>query len=56
MSKEKKPKKIESNTAEWKRLANQLARDFCPPIRPCHDCGGPVVDGYCCTRCGSVLP
>ena len=33
---------------EWQKIANALARDFCPQIFPCRHCGYPVVTGYCC--------
>ena len=52
----RKPRKIIPHSDQWERLANQVARDFCPSIYPCADCGGPVVSGYCCTRCGSDYP
>lgn len=47
---------MEPHTAEWHREAGKLAREFCPPINPCQDCGAPVVRGYCCTRCRSANP
>lgn len=53
---EKKPKKMEPHTAEWERQANRLARDFVGTMKACRDCGGPVISGYCCTRCGSSNP
>jgi hypothetical protein len=52
----KKLKKLEPYTPEWNKLANIVARNFAPPIRPCRECGYPVVDGYCCGRCGSTRP
>lgn len=52
----KKLKKMESDTPEWHKLANSLARSFCPPIYPCGTCGHPVVSGYCCSFCHSVEP
>jgi len=48
--------KIKPYTPQWEQLANQVARDFAPTIRPCVDCGRPVANGYCCTHCGSVDP
>ncbi len=53
---EEKIKKIEYLSEEYNREVNRLARDFCPPIRPCHTCGHPVVSGYCCTFCGETNP
>ncbi len=52
----KPPKKIDPDSAAWQRLANAEARNFCPQISPCRECGGPVVYGYCCNRCGSSTP
>ena len=52
----KRPARMDRNSPEWERQANRLARDFCPGIHACADCGGPVVRGYCCTRCGSADP
>lgn len=47
---------IDPTSKRWQVLANQLARGYCPPIRPCKDCSLPVIQGYCCTFCGSVDP
>lgn len=55
-TKNRKPRKMEPYTPAWERLADQEARNFAPEIKPCRDCGGPVVSGYCCDRCGSTLP
>ncbi len=53
MSKVKvKVKYMEPYTPRWEGRANGLAREFCPAIHPCVACGGPVVSGYCCARCG----
>ena len=52
--KEEKEKKITKE--DYEKLANQLARDFCPVIKPCKECDHPVINGYCCTFCGSVEP
>jgi hypothetical protein len=59
MTDENQPKRLRfmrRYTAEWERLANELALRFAPRIYPCAHCGGPVVDGYCCNRCGSSNP
>ena len=53
--KKRKLKKIESNTALWERLANDLARSWVQ-IASCRDCGRPVVKGYCCSFCDSENP
>ena len=50
-----RPKMMNPETRRWERLANELARSRVA-IRACLDCGGPVVDGYCCHRCGSRNP
>lgn len=52
----KRVKRIEPYTPQWESLANSLARNWVPTIYPCHDCGGPVIKGYVCERCGSVNP
>jgi len=36
----------------YEKAASQLARDYCPRIRPCASCKYPVVSGYCCRNCG----
>lgn len=51
----KKVQKIDPNTTAWDKLANGLARSLVP-IKPCKECGYPVVDGYCCGACGSTSP
>lgn len=40
----------------YRKEADKLARDFCPPIYPCKECGYPVINGYCCIYCGSTDP
>jgi hypothetical protein len=52
----KPPPMIDPNSKEFAEMAGNLARHFCPPIYPCCDCGGPVVTGYRCTRCGCTDP
>jgi hypothetical protein len=49
-------KRMDRESVEWQKAAYSLARNFCPPIKSCADCGGPVINGYCCTRCGSSEP
>ena len=56
MKKEMKIKKLKPHTPWWEREAGKVARNFVSPMKPCRDCGYPVIDGYCCTRCGSSLP
>jgi len=53
---DKKPERMDPDSLEWEARANRLARDYCPTIHPCRDCGAPVVKGYCCQRCGSSSP
>jgi hypothetical protein len=55
MAKERKLKKIEPYTRKWEKMANELARTY-QQIRPCNDCGRPVLEGYCCQFCGSNNP
>ena len=43
-------------TEKWEKEANALARSWCWNIKPCRDCGHPVMDGYCCGTCGSTNP
>jgi hypothetical protein len=40
----------------WEALANQLARSAAPEIYPCAHCQYPVLEGWCCTGCGSSSP
>jgi hypothetical protein len=54
--KKRKVRKIEAYTPRWEKEANNLARGYCPTIRPCKDCGHPVISGYCCDFCNSVNP
>lgn len=54
--KKRKIRKIEPYTLKWEKLANNLARSWCHNIKPCRECGYPVVDGYCCDTCGSSMP
>lgn len=56
MNRPRKPKHMTPYTPEWERLANAEARSFAPEVRPCADCGGPYIKGYCCNRCGSHNP
>ncbi len=51
-----KTEKLDPDSREYRRLEIQAALAFCPPIRPCRECGGPVVKGYCCNRCDSCEP
>lgn len=54
--KERPPRRMKPHTPRWWKLAAELALSYAPPIKPCRDCGGPVLHGYCCDRCGSVEP
>jgi hypothetical protein len=54
--KTKHVQKIKPYTQYWERLANNMARSFCPNIYACAKCGNPVVSGYCCTGCGTGDP
>jgi hypothetical protein len=44
-------KKIKEDGRVYRRALLDTALDFCPPIRPCPDCGYPQLDGYLCTYC-----
>ena len=50
-----KVKKMTPYTRKWIALAGRVARDYVS-IYPCAECGGPVVQPYCCQRCGSSNP
>lgn len=49
-------KKIDSDSAEYKKKAISIAFDFAPQIYPCAKCGHPVASGYCCSGCGTGSP
>lgn len=52
----RRPRRMQPYTQAWERAANELAREAAPVIYPCGACGGPVLTGYCCTRCGCEDP
>ena len=54
-AKSRKVRKIQPYTRAWNLMAAQEALDYVT-IHPCQDCGGPVIQRYCCNRCGSVNP
>lgn len=54
-SKERKSKKLDPESEEWEKLANELARSWVFIIS-CKHCGYPVVEGYSCVNCGSNDP
>jgi hypothetical protein len=41
---------------EWQITAGKVAMSHVGDIYPCQHCGYPVIDGYCCTHCGSADP
>lgn len=51
----KKLRYINPDGREYQRLAVQLALSRVQ-VYPCRDCGGPVIKGCCCERCGSTNP
>lgn len=53
---EKKPRRIKPTGRLYKQLKDDLVYGYVPRIYPCYHCGGPVMDGYCCGRCGSSDP
>jgi hypothetical protein len=54
--KTRKLKRITPFTPKWHELAYQLLLGYAPDVLPCSHCGGPVLRGYCCNRCGSGDP
>jgi hypothetical protein len=46
-----KVRRMTPYTFKWEVLAGEVARAFAPAIRPCKDCGYPVITGYVCERC-----
>lgn len=44
-------RKLHPESRTYIRLANQIARDYTPPISPCSTCGFPVIQGYECENC-----
>lgn len=50
-----KPRMMEPYTARWHKMAYELLATY-HMIFDCKKCGGPVLDGYCCTRCGASEP
>lgn len=48
--------KIKPFTRKWEKLANELARSYCPEIIDCKKCGHPVIKGYCCGFCMTDSP
>lgn len=48
--------RLEPHSEEYERLRIRLLTTWGPPTAPCKDCGGPVIVGYCCDRCGSIEP
>ena len=50
-----KPRKIKFGGPTYMELAlDEFV--YSVDLTPCNDCGGPVREGYCCTRCGSDSP
>lgn len=56
MKKQKKIKIYNPDSLQWEKMANSLARSYCPPIHICRDCNAPVIQGYCCDYCSSTNP
>ena len=42
--------------ARFAQLANQLARNYAPPIYACKKCHHPVIEGNICSFCGDTSP
>ncbi len=41
---------------QYREARERILLDFCPSIYSCQKCGWPVVDGYCCGKCGDSEP
>lgn len=52
----RKPRMMKCGSPEYERQRRELLESRAPEIYPCAKCGGPVMDGYCCTRCGTDMP
>jgi hypothetical protein len=46
-------RKCKPFTAAWNKSAKELALIHAPTIEACVDCYAPIVEGYCCSHCGS---
>lgn len=46
---------MEPYTPAWHRAAYAKLKEY-HNVYPCRECGGPVVERYCCGRCGSDEP
>jgi len=51
-----KRRRLNPDGPQWRRLADQLARDYAPEMYPCAHCSYPVAKGYCCGTCGTADP
>lgn len=51
----KKPKMLTPGTPYWHHLAYQELLSYAS-VHSCRECGGPVISGYSCRRCGSSRP
>ena len=40
----------------YRREVVEVLQDFAPAVYPCVVCHHPVVNGFCCTTCGSSEP
>lgn len=45
------PRKMNPDGRAYRRALLDVALSYCPPIRPCPDCGYPQVQGYLCWQC-----
>lgn len=50
-----KPRMMKRGSREFNKLCVEEAFANVTLIQ-CQDCGGPVLQGYCCSRCGSNRP
>lgn len=49
-------KRTPPSPKEYEEAQVSLALSYAPNMYPCADCKWPVIDGYCCTYCGSSSP
>lgn len=50
------PPWIERDSPEYRDLRVELIEAFAPGCHQCRTCGGPVLSGYRCDRCGERDP
>ena len=48
--------KLDRDSRQYNQEVMQLLMSYGPRVYPCAKCGHPVLDGYCCTYCGTSNP